>query len=171
MTVADIADELGRRGFWGQAPFREYTTEARLDLLMALLGKPDAGGSRTWVQMGPRFKHVALLTEEDHARLREWREEHRAAFNEDVSRILLGEPLPWREGAGAPAIGPEDFVRQARPLIEELTQLARQLEWGADPESALARARELPPEARRIWEIATALTGAFDPARDGTAVR
>src|SRR5690349_16155881 len=98
MTVAEIADELGRRGLWGQPPFRGYTAGARLDLLTDLLGKPDARGNPTWVQMGPRFKHAARLTEDDHARLREWREERRAALNEGLSRILLGEPLPWREG-------------------------------------------------------------------------
>jgi hypothetical protein len=157
MTVAEVAAELARLGFWEQPPFRGYTGKARLDFLTGILSNPDAGGDPTWVQMGPRFKHSALLTEEDHALIREWLDERRAAFNEDLSRILLGEPLPWREGANAPAIGPEDFLRQARPLIEELAQLARQLEWGADLEQARARTGEMPPEARHVWEITTAL--------------
>jgi hypothetical protein len=171
MTVAEIAAELGRHGFWEQPACRGYTDRGRLDFLTGVLGNLDVGGNRTWVQMGPQFKHSALLTEEDHAGVRKWLDERRAALNEDLSRILLGEPPPWRQGAGAPALGPEDFLRQARPLIEELTQLARQLEWGADVEQDLARTGEMPPEARRIRDIATALTGVLDHSPDGTGVR
>jgi hypothetical protein len=118
MTVAEIAAELDRVGFWEQPPVRGYRGKVRLDFLTGVLTHPTAEGGETWVRMGSRFKLAALLTEEDHALIREWLDERRAALNEDLSCILLGEPPPWREGGPAPAIDPGDFLRQAGPLVE-----------------------------------------------------
>jgi hypothetical protein len=171
MSVAEIAAELDRLGFWEQPPFRGYTGKARLDFLSGALTRPGAEGDQTWVQMGSRFKPAALLREEDHALIQEWLAERRAALNDDLSRILLDEPRPWRSGAEAPALGLEDFLRQARPLVEELARLARQLEWNAQGQHARARAGEMRPEARRIRAIATALTDIFDFSPQGPVGR
>jgi hypothetical protein len=164
MTVAEIAAELDRLGFWKQPPFRGYAGKARLDFLAGILTRPGALGDQAWVQRGSQFKPAALLTEEDHALIQEWLDERRAALNEDLSRILLDEPRP---GAEAAALGPEDFLRQARPLVEELARLARQLEWNADHQHVRARAGEMPPEARRIRALAAALTDIFDLSPHG----
>jgi hypothetical protein len=72
------------------------------------------------------------------------RSDEHHAFNEDVSRILLGEAPSWR------GLRAEEVVRQARPLVEELAELARGA--GGGPEQALARA----------GQIASTLSGIFD---------
>jgi hypothetical protein len=66
-------------------------------------------------------------TQEEQARIRQWLDEQQDAFNEDLSRILLGENSAHGQ-ALAPASDLEDCLRRVRPLVEEL---ARQLQWVA----------------------------------------
>ncbi len=162
MTVAEIAAELERLDFWEQPALRRYAGEARLDFLAGLLAHACAEEGPAWAQMGARFKHSALLTEKDHALLAGWLDDRRAALNEDLSRILLGEPPSWRSDGSARGPDLGDCLRQARPLVAELAQLARRLAWSSDYEEAPGAAREALPQARRIREIATTLTGIFD---------
>ena len=86
LTLAEVAAELERFGFWRRPPFQAYTRRERLAFLAGALTGP------AWARMGPRFKPVALLTEEDRALREQWLDEYRAGLNEDLSRILLGEP-------------------------------------------------------------------------------
>jgi hypothetical protein len=64
-----IAAALQERGFSVEPPLPRYTTQAELDMLTGLL-KWDA----------------------DSTRIQEWLDDRRDALNEDLSRILLGEP-------------------------------------------------------------------------------
>jgi hypothetical protein len=96
MTVDEVAAELERRGLWERPPLRAYAGQARLNFLAVALPRPGGDGRPAWAQRGQLFKPAALLTAEDHALIRDWLDEYNAAFNEDLSRILLGE-----SGAGA----------------------------------------------------------------------
>jgi len=96
MTVDEVAAELERLGLWERPPLRAYAGQARLDFLADALPRAGRPG---WAQMGRRFKPAALLTEEDHALLRDWLDEFNAALNEDLSRILLGEPASRFRGS------------------------------------------------------------------------
>ena len=88
LTLAEVAAELERFGFWRRPPFQAYTRRERLAFLAGALTGP------AWARMGPLYKPAALLTEEDHALRERWLDEYRAGLNEDLSRILLGEPAP-----------------------------------------------------------------------------
>jgi hypothetical protein len=76
-------------------------------------------------------------------------------LNEDLSRILLREAPPPRVSPKSPDL--DVFLRLARPLAEELAQLARQLEWQSDP-----HATEQSPDVRRLREIADRLSSLLD---------
>jgi hypothetical protein len=102
MTVDEVAAELDRLGLWGRPPLCAYTGQARLDFLAAALPRPGRDGRPAWAQMGRRFKPAALLTAEDHALVRDWLDEYHAALNEDLSRILLGEPVLGSRGKSVP---------------------------------------------------------------------
>lgn len=91
MTVAEIAAELERLGFWEQPPFGDYADEARLDFVAGILDRPNADGEPAWARVGARFKPCALLTDEDHGLIQDWLDERRAALDDDLCRILLGE--------------------------------------------------------------------------------
>ncbi|HZY87209.1 MAG TPA: hypothetical protein VFE78_20400 [Gemmataceae bacterium] len=95
LTVDEVAAELERRGLWERPPLRAYAGQARLDFLAGALPR---AGHPAWAQLGRRFKPAVLLTEADHALLRDWLDEYNAALNEDLARILLGEPALGRRG-------------------------------------------------------------------------
>ncbi len=90
MTIEEIAAELARRGLWSRPPLLGYRGRARLDFLACLLSQGGPVG-QTWAQLDRRFKHSALLSEEDRARVADADEARLAEFNEDLERILLGE--------------------------------------------------------------------------------
>jgi hypothetical protein len=91
-------------------------------------------------------------------------EEKGDALNEDLSRILLGECLPLRIHPDAPPGGLGDLLRQARPLAEELARVARRLEGKAD-----RAPKEVTADARRIREVAAALSDLLDLFVEGRA--
>jgi hypothetical protein len=101
LTVDEVAAELDRLGLWQRPALRAYAGQARLDFLAAGLPRPAPDGRPAWAQLGRRFKPAALLTAEDHALIRDWLDEYHAALNEDLSRILLGEPVGLRPGEPA----------------------------------------------------------------------
>jgi hypothetical protein len=76
-------------------------------------------------------------------------------LNEDLARILLREPPSPRSTSRAPDL--DTFLRRARPLAEELAQLARQLEWHANLPAA-----EQSPDVRRLREVADRLSSLLD---------
>jgi hypothetical protein len=86
------------------------------------------------------------------------------ALNEDLSRILLGEFLL----CGAPPDGPpapsEEVLRQARPLLDELARIARELEGSTEHTADGVKA-----EARRIRHIVAVLADLLTPSRVGRA--
>jgi hypothetical protein len=142
MTVAEIAAELERRGFWEAHDLAAPTGAARLEVLRGLLSE----GRRAWVQRGPLFKHAALLTDEDRALLADGPDDGLEALNEDLGRILLGEGCGSHRDRRKPGL--KEVLRQARPLVEELARLARQMEWQAEG---------VPPQARRFRNLAASL--------------
>src|ERR1700733_4237405 len=84
MTIEEIAAELDRRGLLHRQPFSPLNPRTRLDFLRGILVGP------TWVRLGLRIKHAALLTDVDHALVEDWLEERDAALDEDLARIILG---------------------------------------------------------------------------------
>src|SRR5436190_827965 len=80
----------------------------------------------------PAADHAAALLAEIHTLLCQWLDEYHDALNEDLSRILLGEPAPRPAEKSRPA-GLEQFLEQTRLLVEELVQLTRQ-EWSGGAE-------------------------------------
>jgi hypothetical protein len=85
-------------------------------------------------------------------------DDHTDAINEDLSRILLGEFLLL--GAHVDMAGPsEDVRRQARPLLEELTRIARRIEWDTG-----RSADEVQTDGRRLRQIAATLTDLLAPS-------
>jgi hypothetical protein len=166
MTIEEIAAEMERRGLWDQRPFRSHRGRQRLDYLAEILRANGMEEDRIWMQMGSRFKHTAILTDEDHALFEDWLEARRAAFDEDLSRILLGEPPLWRNGAKPPARGFRDLLRQARPLVEELSSYFQHDYRVEDEEIGVG---ETPPVARRMEELAVALTNLFDRSAEQSA--
>jgi len=68
------------------------------------------------------------VREADETRIQEWLDDSHDAFNEDLSRILLGEAPMYRNRSQAQAPSVEDFLRRARPLMEELVKLSRRLD-------------------------------------------
>jgi hypothetical protein len=168
MTIEEIAAELDRRGLWKQRPFRRFGERERLDFLESVLGGNSMGEGSIWMRMGSRFKHNAILTDDDQTLLQDWNEARRVDFDEDLSRILLGEPPLWRNGTRAPATRFRDLLRQARPLVEELSAYV-QYEF-TDEDDQLAQ-RETPPVARRIEELAVALTSLFDRSAEQSTTR
>ncbi len=76
---------------------------------------------------------------------REPPDDHGDAFNEDLCRILLGDFLLVKTSGTAAGSPPEDVLRHARPLLDELARIAREFEWEPDrsPEAVQANARRL----------------------------
>jgi hypothetical protein len=158
MTIEEIAAELERRGVWDQRPFRRYHGPARLEFLSNVLRSNGHDEEPIWAEMGARFKHSATLTPEDQSVLQDWSEARRAAFDEDLCRILLGEQPQWRKPAKAPGRKLRDLLRQARPLVEELSSYVR-YEYNDED---LIGSQDAPPVSRRMEELAVALTSLFD---------
>jgi hypothetical protein len=156
MTVAEIAVELEQRGVWEQPAFVGYTGKGRLDFLSGVLTSRDGLGKLGWVRLGAEFKPAAILSEEDQALLPPASEEGSDALNEDISRILLGEPLRRRSRSTDPPLALEDFLRQARPLIEELTRLAQRVACDGEGRGGGRDGKTL-PAARRLQVLAHAL--------------
>jgi hypothetical protein len=80
------------------------------------------------------------------------------AFNEEVSRILLGEGGRGPATAAARPANGEELLEQTRALVEELRYLTKILSWGGGAGAAPADTT-----ARRIREIAATLTDLFEP--------
>jgi hypothetical protein len=154
MTLAEMDAELERLQFWDHPTLRVPAGPARLDLLDSFL----SGDAQNWVQMGQQFKHAARLTEEDRALVRDWCDERRAALNEDLARILLGEGRSEEIGEADGDADLKEIFRQARPLVEELAQLARQMEWQTELEPRPERAGEVSPQALRFRTLAVTLS-------------
>ncbi len=167
MTLGEIAAELDRRGAWDKLRFRGRGHKARLDFLASILRDQGAGGDETWVRMGSCYKHAALLTDDDRVLVAEWLEKRRAAFDEDLCRILLGETPNWRRRSEVPAAGFGERLRRARPLVEELSSYLTS--DYAEGEAHDARAES--PVAKRVEEIAAALTNIFDGSSRRQSVR
>jgi hypothetical protein len=89
-TAAEITTALERLGFSVQLPLRGPAGSAGLAFLAGLLAAEDAGRPAE----DPPAGHAASLTEERRARIQGWLDERLDAFNEDLSRILLGELSP-----------------------------------------------------------------------------
>jgi hypothetical protein len=167
MTLEEINAAMNERNMWAQRPFRNYQGGARLALLDKIIRNHSGTGEALWVQMGSRFKHAALLTDDDQVRLQDWQEACRAAFDEDLNRILLGEPPLWRRGNKAAEPVFRDLLRQARPLVEELSSYVHD-DYSADER---IDSEETPPVAKRIGELAVALTNLFECSADRAAHR
>src|SRR5262249_32486160 len=89
-------------------------------------------------------------------------DDHGDAFNEDLSRILLGEFPLEGAGAGAPSPAADHVRRQAGPLLEELTLIGREMEGATGRPPADVQA-----DGRRIREIAAALVDLLALSRAG----
>jgi hypothetical protein len=70
------------------------------------------------------------------------------AFNEDLGRILLGECGREPGPARGQTAGLKEVLRRARPLVEELHRLARQVGW---------QAGAVPDQARRFQALVASL--------------
>lgn len=92
-----------------------------------------------------------------------WLNDYHDALNEDLSRILLGEPAPLRAEAAPRTAGLEHFLWQTRSLVEELAQLTRRLEGNGDLDQALTGRRPTISEAQRIRAIALTLQELLEP--------
>jgi hypothetical protein len=86
------------------------------------------------------------------------------AFNEDLSRILLGEFLTAGVGATVPGNSPRDVLRHAGPLLDELARIARAFERNPD-----RTPRAVQADARRIRQIAATLAELLGLPRAGRA--
>jgi hypothetical protein len=81
-----------------------------------------------------------------------WMDDPIDAFEEEISRILLGEPPPARKPAAVPT--PWDVLRKARHLIEELADLVGEAEGPAvGMEVARARLAGIGKLAARLSEL------------------
>jgi hypothetical protein len=81
--LADFAARLESLGFWEQLAGAR-TEQDRLDFLAGLLAQKAEGGSAAVLD--------ATLTVTVRTLLERWLDEYREALNEDLARILLGEP-------------------------------------------------------------------------------
>lgn len=106
------------------------------------------------------------MPNENHALHDDWAEAHRAALDDDLSRILLGESPLWRQEVEAPPRDFRDLLRRARPLVDELSSYVWQ---ECDDGDDFAGPRATPPVARRIGELAEALTNLFDASAEAPA--
>jgi hypothetical protein len=164
MTVEEVAVEMDRHGLWEQEPFRRHRGQARLDFLADILrGDCDDEEDHVWTRVGYRYKHAALLTDEDQALREDWVQSRRAAFDDDLSRILLGESPLWREQVETPPQDLRELLRRARPLVDELSAYVWQ---ECETEEDLAGTDAAPPVARRIGELAVALTNLFESSAE-----
>jgi hypothetical protein len=94
-------------------------------------------------------------------------DECREALNEDMSYILLGELPPSVKKRPTDRL---DWLQKMSNLVEELSELTRELAWITDLDPASVSKEEMPPEARRLREIAATLTQLFDQSADRTLV-
>jgi hypothetical protein len=140
-SVAEITTGLERLGFTVQPPLQWLTDSAGLDYVARLLSTEDGGQSEGT---------TTALTEEIRSRIQKWLDERRDAFNEDLSRILLGEHLSGRQDGPAP----QDFLGEARPLIQEMAELAE----GPREHTAVSAASG---HLARIRELAAGLSDLF----------
>jgi hypothetical protein len=79
----DIAFRLERLGFWEQSAFLGSTEQDRLEFIADLFERHSEGSSP---------EEIGYVTPDVQMLLRQWLDEYRDGLNEDLSRILLGEP-------------------------------------------------------------------------------